>query len=272
MNKKQRRVLHACSVVCYLKCAHGKVGDTIYIRERIYGDETMRVRDILKTKKVIFFDVGYTLDYPASGDWMFTKKFYEILREKLDKCNPNDICSAKEYALKYLGENHLLDGIEEEYKQFQKYYSDFVKYLGIEISVEEIDIIVKDRITNMSNYIAYDDTLRVVKALSQTYKLGIISDTWPSINNQLKAIGVYDYFSTFTYSCDLGVFKPNEKMYLDALQKCGCAPEDAVFVDDLVRNLEGAEKLGITPILIAANPEADVETKYCKIYSLAELV
>ena len=33
--------------------------------------------ELLKDKKVIFFDVGYTLDYPLSGDWMFTKKFYE---------------------------------------------------------------------------------------------------------------------------------------------------------------------------------------------------
>ena len=26
-------------------------------------------------KKAIFFDVGYTLDRPASGDWMFTNRF-----------------------------------------------------------------------------------------------------------------------------------------------------------------------------------------------------
>ena len=25
--------------------------------------------ELLKDKKVIFFDVGYTLDYPLSGDW-----------------------------------------------------------------------------------------------------------------------------------------------------------------------------------------------------------
>ena len=25
---------------------------------------------VLVGKKVIFFDVGYTIDYPASGDWM----------------------------------------------------------------------------------------------------------------------------------------------------------------------------------------------------------
>ena len=33
--------------------------------------------EILKDKKVIFFDVGYTIDYPASGDWIFTNKFYD---------------------------------------------------------------------------------------------------------------------------------------------------------------------------------------------------
>ena len=31
--------------------------------------------DLLNDKKVIFFDVGYTLDKPASGDWMFTNQF-----------------------------------------------------------------------------------------------------------------------------------------------------------------------------------------------------
>lgn len=25
--------------------------------------------EVLRDKKVIFFDIGYTLDYPASGDW-----------------------------------------------------------------------------------------------------------------------------------------------------------------------------------------------------------
>lgn len=41
------------------------------------------MHDVLKVKKVIFFDVGYTLDYPASGDWMFTKKFYEIVGDTM---------------------------------------------------------------------------------------------------------------------------------------------------------------------------------------------
>ena len=42
--------------------------------------------------------------------------------------------------------------------------------------------------------------------------------------------------------------------------------------DDSVRNLDGAAAMGITPILIAANPASDVETSYLKIKDLRELI
>ena len=35
---------------------------------------------LLKDRNVIFFDVGYTLDAPASEDWMFTNQFLELIR------------------------------------------------------------------------------------------------------------------------------------------------------------------------------------------------
>ena len=61
-------------------------------------------------------------------------------------------------------------------------------------------------------------------------------------------------------------------MYQDALDKSGASAEEAVFIDDSVTNLEGAAALGILPILIAANPEADVETSFLKINDLRELI
>ena len=61
-------------------------------------------------------------------------------------------------------------------------------------------------------------------------------------------------------------------MYKDALNKCGCRAEETVFIDDSVRNLEGAAKLEITPILIASNPVSDVDSPYVKIHSLKELL
>ena len=112
----------------------------------------------------------------------------------------------------------------------------------------------------------------MIQTLSKTHRLGIISDTWPSIENQLRTLNVRQFFSFTTYSFSLGVFKPDKRMYLDALKKCGCDARETVFIDDSTKNLEGAEALGITPILIAANPAADVDTKYEKIHSLSELI
>ena len=228
--------------------------------------------EALKDKKFIFFDVGYTLDYPASGDWMFTKKFYEIVGDKLNKYSSVEIQKARELSLEYLENNHLVKNTEEEYYQFIRFYSDISKYLNLSLTEKEIQAIADDRTNNMGNYIVYPDAKEVLEVLSHSYKLGIISDTWPSIERQLCTIGVRDYFSTTTYSCELGKFKPDEALYEDAMRKSGCKPEETVFIDDSVRNLEGAAKLGITPILIAANAASDVESPYLKIHTLSELL
>ena len=228
--------------------------------------------ELLKNKKVIFFDVGYTLDYPLSGDWMFTDKFYKLAYDKLDKHGSKEIQEARNKSLEYLEKNHLLHTLEEEYCQFIRFYSEISRNLALDLTEAEIKEIAYDRTYNMNNYIAYPDAVRVLKVLSKSYKLGIISDTWPSIDRQLSSIGVAELFSTHTYSCFLGTFKPDERMYMDALNKCGVPAEDTVFIDDSPDNLEGAEKLGITPILIAANPASDVDSTYLKIRSLSELL
>ena len=228
--------------------------------------------DVLKDKRVIFFDVGYTLDYPASGDWMFTKKFYKAVGDKLSRYSSEEIQKARELSLEYLDKNHLIKNTEEEYFQFVRFYSDISRYLKLSLTDEEVREIAYDRTNNMDNYIVYPDAKEVLEVLSQSYKLGIISDTWPSIEQQLCAIGVREYFSTSTYSCELGKFKPDEALYKDALRKCGCKAEETVFIDDSVRNLEGAARLGITPILIAANPASDVDSSYLKIHTLSELL
>ena len=61
-------------------------------------------------------------------------------------------------------------------------------------------------------------------------------------------------------------------MYLDALEKSGVSATETVFIDDNLRNLDGAAALGIMPVLIAANPQSDVATSYLKIRDLRELI
>ncbi len=228
--------------------------------------------EILRDKKVIFFDVGYTLDAPASGDWMFTGKFLELAGETLKMRSDAAIQAAREEGLRFLTQDHLIKTVEAEIRNFFGYYSIISAQLDLGLSEEERDQIARDRACNMKNYVPYPGIVETLSKLSQSHRLGIISDTWPSIEQQLAYIGVSQYLSFTTFSCFVGVFKPDQRIYLDALNKCGVPAEETVFIDDAVRNLDGAAALGITPILIAAHPEADVETRYPKIRDLRELI
>ena len=226
----------------------------------------------LKDKKVFFFDVGYTLDRPASGDWMFTNRFLREAGEKLKACDCGAVDRAREAGLRYLAANHLVTTVEAETGQFYRYYSIISEELSLGLSEAQRMDIARDRARNMENYIPYPGIREVLETLGRTHRLGVISDTWPSIRPQLAYLGVSGFFSFETYSCDLGVFKPDPRMYLDALAKCGVPAEETVFIDDSVRNLEGAAALGIFPVLIAAHPAADVETSFLKIRDLRELI
>ena len=226
----------------------------------------------LRDKKVIFFDVGYTLDMPASGDWMFTNRFLQEAGNKLKACSDHKINRARDVGLHFLANNHLIKSVDAEIEQFFQYYSIISDELNLGLSETQRQEIARDRACNMKNYIPYPGINEVLETLSKTHRLGVISDTWPSIEQQLEYLGIARYFSFRTFSCYVGVFKPDRRMYLDALDKSGVSPDEAVFIDDSVHNLEGAAALGILPILIAANPEADVETSFLKIKDLRELI
>ena len=226
----------------------------------------------LQDKKVLFFDVGYTLDMPASGDWMFTKRFLEETGTELKTRGSGEISRARDAALRFLAGEHLVTTVEAEIDQFYRYYSMISDDLDLALTDEQRRLIARDRACNMENYIPYPGVQEVLAKLSERYKLGVISDTWPSIEQQLEYIGVARYFSFTTFSCYVGTFKPDPRMYRDALAKSGASAEETAFIDDSVYNLDGAAEMGIFPILIAANPASDVETTYLKIRDLRELI
>ena len=202
--------------------------------------------------KGIFFDIGYTLCEPVSGDWRFTAKFLTIAGISNLKALPQDrITDAYQKSSEYLNDNHLLKTLEEEYEQNVVSYSMIAGELP-ELNFTEDDIrdIAYDKTYNMGNYRFYPDVKQTIEQLHAKYKLGIISDTWPSVDNMLKAADINQYFHSLTYSCHLGTCKPDMRMYIDAIDKMGYSPEQTIFIDDSPENLDAAKEIGIMPILI----------------------
>lgn len=204
--------------------------------------------------KGIFFDLGGTLIYPPSGSWMFSDLAYRYFPR--DKLSEPSAQAAMDRASRRLDENHLLHTTDGEYAQFYEYYktvSDALPELGL--TDKDLRAVTDDKVYNKAdNYGIFSDSVETLKAVYGKYKLGIISDTWPSIVPLLEHFDILKYFDCITFSFELGTFKPDRRMYEDALSKICLPPENTVFIDDSARNLDGARAAGINPVLIRAMP------------------
>ena len=93
----------------------------------------------------------------------------------------------------------------------------------------------------------YPETIRVLEALkAQRYPMGVISDTFPSLQESLKSMGIAHYFKSFTCSALVGAGKPDPRIFNVALQSLGAKAEDSVFVDDCKEEADGARDQGFT--------------------------
>ncbi len=204
----------------------------------------------------IFFDLGGTLLYPPSGSFMFSelaKRYFPP--EKLDAMPPERVRAAKDraYRERAVERSRPVLSTEEEYDVFLRYYTVLSDELGLGLKGEEIEAVARDKVYNKDgNSRLFDGAADTLKALQGRYKLGIISDTWPSIVPLLEHLGILKYFDCATFSFELGALKPDPGMFRDALSKMGLPPEQTVFIDDNPKNLAGAAALGIVPVLISA--------------------
>lgn len=59
----------------------------------------------------------------------------------------------------------------------------------------------------------------------------------------------FDGFHHLTWSCELDMIKPEAAIYEHTLQKLGVPPDEALFLDDKIENVEGARAIGLHALL-----------------------
>jgi len=204
--------------------------------------------------KGVFLDLGWTIFRPANSDWFVHQNMLKFTSlEAINTLPENKRTAAFNKALKYLDDHHALTTEDEEAEQFKMFYNIIAAELPeLGITLEQANEMGEFKVYDTSNYIFFDKSRETLLKLREKYKIGIISDTWPSADRILRSGNVEDLFDYKTYSCHLGTWKPNKKMYLHALEQMRFPPEQTVFVDDWEDNLDGAAECGIKPVLIKA--------------------
>jgi putative hydrolase of the HAD superfamily len=79
-------------------------------------------------------------------------------------------------------------------------------------------------------------------------KTGLISNAWSDLRDYLIREKMDDAFDYIIISAEVGVAKPDPKIFQIALEQAGAKPKEAVFVDDFYVNIEGCEKVGMKGI------------------------
>jgi len=80
--------------------------------------------------------------------------------------------------------------------------------------------------------------------------IGILSnmqrDMLAAMRRQLDWLSEFD---TQLYTCEIGVVKPAKESYLRAVAAMGTAPAETLFLDDKMKNVEGARRAGLQALL-----------------------
>lgn len=121
---------------------------------------------------------------------------------------------------------------------------------------------------------AYRRHLRINKPLHKKalelkkrgYEIGILSDQWYLSKKALMPKKLYKKFNPIIVSCDVGVRKPNSKIYKIVIKKTHSKPEEILFIDNQDWNIPPAKKLGMKTIQFKDNKQLSQEKLWKQLF------
>ena len=98
------------------------------------------------------------------------------------------------------------------------------------------------------------EIVNYLRSLRPDYYVGLISNAWSDMRDYIIGQKFEDAFEHMIISAEVGVAKPEARIYQIALEQAGVSPDEAIFVDDFYQNIEGCQAVGMQGIHFQ-NPE-----------------
>jgi glucose-1-phosphatase len=193
---------------------------------------------------VVFFDIGNVLlSYDAKR--AARRIAWELRRHPLK-------------VLKTLWAGGLVDAVERGSIPPDQLYALFRTELGYEGTFAGFRRMWCD------NFALHRRNAALLKELAAFHKVYLLSNTnalhYEFIRANYKFPG---HVHGAVLSYELGLRKPEAAIYKAALRMAKASPKDAVFIDDLEENVDGARKVGMTGI--HHKPDTDLRSELKKL-------
>lgn len=102
--------------------------------------------------------------------------------------------------------------------------------------------------------------LAFVSELYQKYKIALLSNaSHEFLDPIVKQAHLKEVFDVIVISSRLGVIKPDPRIFEHTLNQLGIEASEAIFIDDIERNVSGAEEAGIKSVIYRDLPQLKQE-------------
>jgi putative hydrolase of the HAD superfamily len=200
-------------------------------------------KDLMNFRGVLF-DFGYTLAYPDEENvTRYREKLVSILMKYGYNKTLDDFVPVLESTYR--------NATKGKMKDIYELWKVLLKNLGI----PERSTLVQELTELRKNHVAtrlrlYDNVILVLSTLKTKYKLALVSNCFVGLSDILRVLNLSRFFECIILSHEVGVMKPDRRIYVEALQRLKLRPEECVFVSDTISDLEGAREVGLGTILI----------------------
>ena len=103
------------------------------------------------------------------------------------------------------------------------------------------------------------ETHHVLHTLHHSKKLALVSnfDHPPHVHSVLNTLGLTPHFDSVVISAEVGIKKPDPRIFDSALEQTRMKPEEVIYVGDTEDDIIAARAAGLVPILIQRKNEGN---------------
>lgn len=202
----------------------------------------------------VFFDVGNTLLYPHPS-------VSEVVRQVLaEEGHVRDLSAIdgfmplvdEYYEDRYRTDDTFWTSEEETSQVWVGMYSLLCRRLGIAASAERIARRVYDEFGDPTRWRFYDDVVPALRRLrDRGVKTGLVSNWDRRLEGIVRGVEPALAIDTVVSSAEVGIHKPDPRIFLLACDRLGVQPHEAAHVGDHhYADILGATAVGMRAVLI----------------------
>lgn len=111
-----------------------------------------------------------------------------------------------------------------------------------------------------SNDFLDQELVDLLRRLHRNYRTALLSNAFSDLRQVVaERLKFADAFDEMIISAEVGMMKPDLRIYQLALDRLVVKPEEAVFVDDFAHNIEAARAIGMEAIQFKNTPQTMVD-------------